>query len=242
MRLSLRVCTSVSTCVVAFIGVRMTQATEFVVSYKQNIYGAGLPYTPDIIGDGLPPSVFYFTAGPNQAVTFSPASGTVNGFGGTRPSTDNPDGYGPSSNPFPPGQSPTAPADYPGFMGLSGLRDVNNSGYLIGVFLTDSPPAQPAPPTLDFSNNKSFASLSPLTGQLFFIGDGLTGTGTGDVQKFLVPPTATRLYMGFIDSFFVDNLGAITANVEISMVPEPSALLLLGIGEVGLLGYRKRTR
>ncbi|HEY3242752.1 MAG TPA: hypothetical protein VGM03_05305 [Phycisphaerae bacterium] len=35
--------------------------------------------------------------------------------------------------------------------------------------------------------------------QPFFIGDGLTGTGSGAVQQFLVPDGATRLFLGTID-------------------------------------------
>jgi len=41
-----------------------------------------------------------------------------------------------------------------------------------------------------------FRLINPEIGQVFFIGDGLTGTATGNVQIFLVPPTATHLYMG----------------------------------------------
>ena len=46
----------------------------------------------------------------------------------------------------------------------------------------------------------SFASLSPLIDQVFFIGDGLTGDGSGSVQQFIVPTGATALYLGITDA------------------------------------------
>ncbi len=47
---------------------------------------------------------------------------------------------------------------------------------------------------------ENFASLSPLIDQVFFVGDGLTGTGTGAVQQFLIPDSATSLILGIADS------------------------------------------
>ena len=38
-------------------------------------------------------------------------------------------------------------------------------------------------------------------GQVFFIGDGLTGTGSGAIQTFAVPDAATRLFLGVADAF-----------------------------------------
>jgi hypothetical protein len=45
-----------------------------------------------------------------------------------------------------------------------------------------------------------FATLTPALGQVFFIGDGLTGTGSGSVQTFTVPRGATRLFLGIADA------------------------------------------
>jgi len=76
---------------------------------------------------------------------------------------------------------------------------------LIGVFLSDErPDASAAPAALDFGVGMiglAFAELSPLVKQPFFIGDGLTGTGSGAVQTFVVPPGATRLFFGPLDGF-----------------------------------------
>jgi hypothetical protein len=90
---------------------------------------------------------------------------------------------------------------------FSGFLGSDFGGALVGVFLGDALPAV-APPTLRFyfSNSSQgglqtdFLTLAPKIGQVFFIGDGLTGTGTGTVQTFFVPPTATHLYLGYIDS------------------------------------------
>jgi hypothetical protein len=83
--------------------------------------------------------------------------------------------------------------------GISGIRNDNAIGFLVGVFLNDSEPTGSGPSALDFTNNTSFAELSPQLNQTFFIGDGLTGSGLGNIQRFLVPEQATRLFLGFAD-------------------------------------------
>jgi hypothetical protein len=79
--------------------------------------------------------------------------------------------------------------------------------FLAGVFLTDAAPSGTAPASLDFSSTalgRSFSVLAPELQKTFYIGDGLTGTGSGSVQSFLVPDNATRLFLGFVDgSYFV---------------------------------------
>jgi hypothetical protein len=70
---------------------------------------------------------------------------------------------------------------------------------LIGVFAGAGMPGAQAPAGLDFSTNTGFATLSPILDQVFFIGDGLTGTGSGAVQQFAVPAGATRLFLASSD-------------------------------------------
>jgi hypothetical protein len=100
--------------------------------------------------------------------------------------------------------------------GLSSLESPGNS--LIGVFLDGSVPAGQPPPGLNaIGANGSFAMLSPLLRQVFFIGDGLTGSGTGAVQRFVAPPGATRLFLADLDGLGqnYDNSGQFVVIVSI---------------------------
>src|SRR6266704_3855668 len=121
------------------------------------------------------------------------------------------------------------------FGGISGIRS-DASGFLAGVFLGPAEPMDPAPATLDFGASglgTSFLSLSPQTGQLFFIGDGRTGTGSGAIQQFFVPPTATGLYLGFADApnymglpgQYQDNVGSLKVSFRIQNAPTPQCVL-----------------
>ena len=111
--------------------------------------------------------------------------------------------------------------DITSYKGISGVIHARKTMFLVGVFLTDAEPADPAPARLDFSNNEAFATLAPVIGQTFFIGDGLTGTGAGTVQQFAVPDAATRLFLGFADGYGVhgspgyygDNSGSLGVTV-----------------------------
>ena len=110
---------------------------------------------------------------------------------------------------------------------LSGYSQTDFVGPLVGVFLEDSLPAA-APSALRFyvSNSSEggiqtdFSILNPEIGQVFFVGDGITGTGAGSVQAFVVPSRATHLYLGYVDNCqgasktgpgcYGDNLGSMT--------------------------------
>src|SRR3989339_1841375 len=62
--------------------------------------------------------------------------------------------------------------------GISGYK--GPQGALTGVFLNDAiPSGGPAPATLDFSSAAmvDFMTLSPLLGQIFYIGDGFKSGG-----------------------------------------------------------------
>jgi Flp pilus assembly protein TadG len=89
--------------------------------------------------------------------------------------------------------------------GMSDLRAPINS--VIAVFLSDTQPslAGQAPPTLDFgsSSSRDFLVLRPELRQMFFIGDGRTSAG--ETQRFVVPPGATRLYIGTMDGWEWNN-------------------------------------
>ena len=115
----------------------------------------------------------------------------------------------------------------PAVFGLSGYTGPYSG--LVGVFLSDGP-LGPTPTALNFGTPeaRSFSSLAPELQQVFFIGDGLTGVGTGDVQTFRTPTGATRLYLATYDSISFDNVGALS--VEVNPVPAPSGLVLCSTG------------
>ena len=125
--------------------------------------------------------------------------------------------------------------------GISGPTDIHLAG-LAGVFLGSSTPSGAAPGQL---SGTTFASVAPELGQIFFIGDGLTGTGNGSVQTFYVPQGATRLYLGVADNGgYFDNSGNITASITqeaVSSAPEPAAWTLMFAG-LALVGWALRTR
>lgn len=123
--------------------------------------------------------------------------------------------------------------------GIASVRAPINS--LVGVFLGETP-ASSAPAPLDFAMlGTSQASFSPLLGQAFFIGDGVTGTTDGSVQNFIVPLGATRLFLGTMDGDqWTNNIGSFTVTVAgISAVPEPVTWLMLLSG-LPLLAKRQR--
>lgn len=87
---------------------------------------------------------------------------------------------------------------------------------LLGVYLNDSVPGSSSPPAnLDFSTDseRNFTSLSPQLNQIFFIGDGRNDAG--DVQQFVVPSGATRLFIGTWDDYeWNNNIGSFNLTVH----------------------------
>jgi len=122
-----------------------------------------------------------FTAGSDQTFTFS-ATGLV-GCCGT--ADIGPDGYQGNS------------AIYK-LKSISGFRAPRTLP-LVGVF-TDGTPEGAAPPAYNYKKGVKRQTFSPQLNQVFFIGDGLTGTGKGSTQTFNVPATATELWLGFADA------------------------------------------
>jgi hypothetical protein len=215
----------------------MTSAQTLSVPGTANIFGAGHASPPQPAGGGagtLPP-LYSFAALPNQVLTFSSVTGAVRIDFDQTPTGFN----GPDGGPY------YTQTDVSSFGGISGVIHDQKTLFMVGVFLDATEPADPAPARLNFSDTAltgSFTSLAPALNQVFFIGDGRTGTGSGATQSFYVPATATRLYLGFPDSynmglntitgppgFYGDNDGTLLATFSVTAVPEPAS------GVVGLL-------
>jgi hypothetical protein len=82
--------------------------------------------------------------------------------------------------------------------GISGVQAPGDA--LLGVFTGAGAPGGTSPAALNFGGgNITFATLSPLLDQVFFIGDGLTGNGSGTAQDFVVPAGASRLFLATAD-------------------------------------------
>jgi len=151
-----------------------------------NIFGAGLAQPPEPGGGGagvLPPG-WRLPDGENRILTVPHATGRV------KPIDDYPAANGPAGDKI-------GVTDVESYDGISGIAHRHNGMFLVGVFLTDERPAEPAPPSLDFTGRDRFDSLSPRIAQTFLIGNGRG-------RAFEVPAQATRLYVGFADGYFYE--------------------------------------
>ena len=184
-----------------------TDPSIVVVSAFANIFAAGHDRTPSPGGGGggsLPPE-WPLPSGATRIVTFPTVTGEVYGRIGQAPSNG-------------PGGEELIDTDVESFGGISGIVHGSKAMFLVGVFLTDDPPADPAPERLDFTDNEDFDLLEPEIGQTFLIGDGIA-------RRYLVPAGATRLFLGFAEGmlykgppgWYRNNSGELEAKVEMSI-------------------------
>jgi hypothetical protein len=183
-----------------------TALAQINVPGTSNPYLSGLPNgfaccSGDVAPAQSPVQVVSIPVTPGQVLTFS-ATGAVY-FEGSVPLLPPDGGF----------IFTTASSD-----GISGATWPASA--LVGVFLDDSlPTATAAPADLDFSGSgvgTSFTTLSPALKQVFFIGDGRTGSGSGAVQHFVVPAGATRLFLGVADGVgWFNNPGSFDVTVAV---------------------------
>jgi hypothetical protein len=240
--------TKLSQCVIIILGLVGCVVNVFsdtlVIQATDDIYGAGHSTLPATIYPGTFPVSDSFTEDPNEILTFSSVTGMV---GCNFVITNGPDG------PCWTGVNTTITS----YGGLSGIDADKDNMFLVGVFLGAAEPGGPGPSVLKYnygtpdSLSTTQDSFSPELDQVFFIGDGLTGTGTGLEQIFHVPAGADRLYLGFADSFdgvpsyYADNVGSLTATFAITTTatPEPAYGFLLTGGLIaGALLKRRKFR
>jgi hypothetical protein len=163
----------------------------------------------------------------------------------TPPYANNPDGEG----------SFAIPHNVLGANGLSGISlPSGRAGALVGVFLgaTDPGSGAIAPASLSYMvSDLQFASFSPLLAQVFFVGDGLMGAGTGASQIFYAPVGATRIAFGIADAenyqgdpgAYYDNSRSYEVGIKPlgAVVPEPAtwAMMILGFAVIGASRRRR---
>jgi len=173
-----------------------------------NIFGAGFARPPEPAGGGAgsPPTLVDLPVGSSPLVTFPCVTGLVTPIDGVAP-LNGPDGDL--------GQNGTT--DVTSYQGISGIVHRRKGMFLVGVFLTDEQPSEPAPERLDFTDSEDFETLAPEIAQTFFIGDGVGRT-------FVAPAGATRLFLGFADSalyqgapgWYGNNFGQLEVTVQVA--------------------------
>lgn len=193
---------------ISFICYCLSAQMGIVIDARCNIYGAGLPSPPAPGGGdaGLLPVAIDLTPG-TKLMAFGSIRGEVSCCNGDPGTFHGADGS-------PDGSTTLNPVG-----GISGIIHDYSAMFLCGVFLGPVSPSS-APTSEVFSDNTDFTSIGPEIGQVFFIGDGLTGTGDGVLQKFMVPTGATRLFLGFADALsggqetghYGDNTGQLNLN------------------------------
>lgn len=216
----------------------LAQSGTKVVDTRSNIFGYGVGTPNSGGGGGVLAPVITLDQGLGRFITFSV---TGSGSWGPQWPTTGPDGT--QADPLG-GQTNT---NLTGVGPISGFVAPRH-GQLVGVFIeAGDVSGLSAPATLSYPNTASLelSNYSPGLRQVFFIGDGKTGTGSGSTQIFHIPNGAAKLALGIADgfnfsgspSYYDDNEGSYTASY--TAVPEPYSLTVVSIGLIALLKRRR---
>ena len=186
--------------------------------------GGSMASRIDIAPDHSP--VFVAQAKPGQVLAFS-VTGRVGNVSGK---ADPPDG----------GEIGTHDPEN----GLAGLIAPVDS--LVGIFLDDNSPITNLETVVsDYAGGETV--IHPGLRRPFFIGAGLTGTGTGAVRQFITPDGATRFYLGTMESWgWANKVGGFHVKIVVLREPpNPGQVIAIGAAGVAalfllLLTMRKR--
>ena len=234
----------------------LTASILLNVAGTSNIFLAGQASSPSAFLGTLPAEQDFIPAAGNVLTFTGPGIAPGQGITGTV-STE-------SANPCPAcvnispdssdlgSQLPATNISYSGTT-ISGIQFASVEFFLVGVFLDAGLPTSQVASIGDYGAAGSGITstqgiYTPLIGQTFFIGDGMTGNQTGAEQQFIVPTGATRLYLGFADAMFFngqagaynDNGGSFAVNLQIVPAPEPGTVALVALGLAALVCGRKK--
>jgi hypothetical protein len=238
--------------VVLILGVIAPLQAGEIVPGTAMIWGAGHSGVPDS-GATLPPFIS-FTPGSVLSISFPNITGTVQ-FGGVAGPTNGPEGLS---------MDGWTGTNINGYSGISGIRFDGRQMFLVGLFLGPDETTGTGPAKLAYGSGPGLvgpdnATFNPLLAQVFFVGDG-RGGGSAQ-QTFNVPTGASRLFFGFADGVpefgapsgpvnpgaYGDNLGSLNVTYSLNEVnlplvanPEPSSIVLMGLGVAALALLRRR--
>lgn len=211
-------------------------ATTIVVPSSADPWLAGMPNGTGAEVTDIAPAQSPVQAGislpPGGWLEFFNATGTVGNELGGGPTVDFP--AGPEGHPTEMRNHLNGPQNSIG----DTFAPINA---LMGVFLDSSVPSGAAPWTTVFETaaERDYLSIAPLLNQVFFIGDGQTGTAMQ--QQVFIPFGATRLFLGTMDQYdWNNNYGSFS--VEVRAVPEPMTLAVLSLGAGAMVLKRRRFR
>jgi hypothetical protein len=219
----------------ALIFASSSYATTQTVNATDVIYAVGTNMTGGQIPSGgtVPAGI---TVTGQASVTFGGATGTITLNSTTGNQIYNADGVTQSGTGGPsPNQSSNT-----GFGNISGVTTTTGAGYITAVFINGTAGATAQPAAI---GGGLTGPISPLLNQVFVIGDGLTGNGTGSNITIPVPANATTLFLGISDactyngapSCYSDNVGSFVMTYVVNApavnnAPVPSSIWLTLIG------------